>query len=124
MSTDTRLGLGTRYPERPGVALTSGARLAVMSTFEAVHEPLEARDVLLGRTTHVRRLLPNKNRRMVGAWCFLDHYGPDDIKSTGGMWVPPHPHTGLQTVTWLFEGLGRHTDSLGSTSWSDRDSRT
>ena len=51
---------------------------------------------------------------MIGAWCFLDHYGPDDIKATGGMWVPPHPHTGLQTVTWLFEGLGRHTDSLGS----------
>ncbi len=85
-----------------------------MSTFETVHEPLEARDVLLGRTTHVRRLLPNKNRRMVGAWCFLDHYGPDDILASGGMWVPPHPHTGLQTVTWLFEGLGLHTDSLGS----------
>ena len=85
-----------------------------MSTFEAVHEPLVARDVLLGRTTHVRRLVPNKTRRMIGAWCFLDHYGPDDIKATGGMWVPPHPHTGLQTVTWLFEGLGLHTDSLGS----------
>ena len=52
--------------------------------------------------------------RYIGAWCFLDHYGPDDIKATGGMWVPPHPHTGLQTVTWLFEGLGLHTDSLGS----------
>jgi redox-sensitive bicupin YhaK (pirin superfamily) len=85
-----------------------------VSTFETVHEPLPARDVLLGRTTHVRRLVPNKTRRMIGAWCFLDHYGPDDIKSTGGMWVPPHPHTGLQTVTWLFEGLGLHTDSLGS----------
>jgi redox-sensitive bicupin YhaK (pirin superfamily) len=85
-----------------------------MSTFETVHEPLPARDVLLGRTTHVRRLVPNKTRRMIGAWCFLDHYGPDDIKRTGGMWVPPHPHTGLQTVTWLFEGLGLHTDSLGS----------
>jgi redox-sensitive bicupin YhaK (pirin superfamily) len=85
-----------------------------VSTFEAVHEPLAARDVLLGRTTHVRRLVPNKGRRMIGAWCFLDHYGPDDIKQVGGMWVPPHPHTGLQTVTWLFEGLGLHTDSLGS----------
>ena len=77
-------------------------------------EQLEPRDVLLGRTTHVRRTLPHKAHRMVGAWCFLDHYGPDDVKQTGGMWVPPHPHTGLQTVTWLFEGLGRHTDSLGS----------
>jgi redox-sensitive bicupin YhaK (pirin superfamily) len=85
-----------------------------VSTFEAIHEPLVARDVLLGRTTHVRRLVPNKTRRMIGAWCFLDHYGPDDIKTTGGMWVPPHPHTGLQTVTWLFEGTGLHTDSLGS----------
>ena len=85
-----------------------------VSTFEAVHEPLVARDVLLGRTTHVRRIVPNKTRRMIGAWCFLDHYGPDDIVATGGMWVPPHPHTGLQTVTWLFEGLGLHTDSLGS----------
>ena len=62
----------------------------------------------------MRRILPNKNRRMIGAWCFLDHYGPDDIKEKGGMWVPPHPHTGLQTVTWLFEGEGLHTDSLGS----------
>jgi redox-sensitive bicupin YhaK (pirin superfamily) len=85
-----------------------------VSTFEGVHEPLAPRDVLLGRTTHVRRIVPNKGRRMIGAWCFLDHYGPDDIKATGGMWVPPHPHTGLQTVTWLFEGLGLHTDSLGS----------
>lgn len=85
-----------------------------MSTFDTMHEPLEPRDVLLGRTTHVRRLIPNKVRRMIGAWCFLDHYGPDDIKATGGMWVPPHPHTGLQTVTWLFEGEGLHTDSLGS----------
>jgi quercetin 2,3-dioxygenase len=85
-----------------------------VSTFEAVHEPMVARDVLLGRTTHVRRIVPGKAHRMIGAWCFLDHYGPDDIKATGGMWVPPHPHTGLQTVTWLFEGLGLHTDSLGS----------
>jgi redox-sensitive bicupin YhaK (pirin superfamily) len=85
-----------------------------MSTFTTVHDPLEPRDVVLGRTTHVRRLLPNKNRRMIGAWCFLDHYGPDDVKQTGGMWVPPHPHTCLQTVTWLFEGEGLHTDSLGS----------
>ena len=85
-----------------------------MSTFETVHEALPPRDVVLGRTTHVRRLLPNKTRRMIGAWCFLDHYGPDDVKRTGGMWVPPHPHTGLQTVTWLFEGLDLHTDSLGS----------
>jgi redox-sensitive bicupin YhaK (pirin superfamily) len=105
------LRAGTSTPVTAG---HHGARLDRVSTFSTVHEPLEARDVLLGRTTHVRRLLPNKTRRMIGAWCFLDHYGPDDIKQTGGMWVPPHPHTGLQTVTWLFEGEGLHTDSLGS----------
>ena len=60
-----------------------------MSTFEGVHEPLVARDVLLGRTTHVRRLVPNKTRRMIGAWCFVDHYGPDDIGDATGMDVPP-----------------------------------
>jgi redox-sensitive bicupin YhaK (pirin superfamily) len=50
---------------------------------------------------------------MIGAWCFVDHYGPDDVASTGGMDVPPHPHTGLQTVSWLFTGEIEHRDSLG-----------
>lgn len=86
-------------------------------------ELLEPRKVLLGRTTQVRRLLPNKNRRMVGAWCFVDHYGPDDLTARvdsydvpgeRGMLVPPHPHTGLQTVSWLFEGEIEHRDSVGS----------
>lgn len=88
-----------------------------------VEELLEARQVLLGRTTKVRRLLPNKNRRMVGAWCFVDHYGPDDLTARvdsydvpgdRGMLVPPHPHTSLQTVSWLFEGEIEHRDSVGS----------
>jgi redox-sensitive bicupin YhaK (pirin superfamily) len=51
---------------------------------------------------------------MVGAWCFLDHYGPDNVTDTGGMSVPPHPHTGLQTVTWLFQGEVEHRDSTGA----------
>ncbi|MEV6412242.1 pirin family protein [Kribbella sp. NPDC051718] len=88
-----------------------------------VVERLEAREVVLGRTTKVRRLLPNKNRRMVGAWCFVDHYGPDDLTARvdsydvpgeRGMLVPPHPHTSLQTVSWLFEGEIEHRDSVGS----------
>jgi redox-sensitive bicupin YhaK (pirin superfamily) len=88
-----------------------------------VVELLEARQVVLGRTTKVRRLLPNKNRRMVGAWCFVDHYGPDDLTERvdsydapgeRGMLVPPHPHTSLQTVSWLFEGEIEHRDSVGS----------
>ena len=75
---------------------------------------LPAKEVLLGASTHVRRLLPTLGRRMVGAWAFVDHYGPDDIASSPGMQVPPHPHTGLQTVSWLLEGEVHHRDSLGS----------
>ncbi|WP_406196293.1 pirin family protein [Kitasatospora sp. NBC_01560] len=79
-----------------------------------VHELLTARQVPLGGSTVVRRLLPNLGRRMVGAWCFVDHYGPDDIAGEPGMQVPPHPHMGLQTVSWLHEGEVLHRDSLGS----------
>ncbi|MEH1057505.1 pirin family protein [Micromonospora sp. CPCC 206171] len=75
---------------------------------------LPGHDVPLGRYTTVRRLLPQRQRRMVGAWCFVDHFGPDDVAERPGMEVPPHPHTGLQTVTWLLEGEIVHRDSLGS----------
>ncbi|MEV1333859.1 pirin family protein [Micromonospora costi] len=75
---------------------------------------LPGHDVPLGRYTTVRRLLPQRVRRMVGAWCFVDHFGPDDVAQRPGMEVPPHPHTGLQTVTWLLEGEILHRDSLGS----------
>ncbi|MCP2257672.1 hypothetical protein LX15_001357 [Streptoalloteichus tenebrarius] len=75
---------------------------------------LAGHDVPLGRYTTVRRLLPHRQRRMVGAWCFVDHFGPDDVTGRPGMQVPPHPHTGLQTVTWLVDGLIEHRDSLGS----------
>jgi quercetin 2,3-dioxygenase len=61
----------------------------------------------------VRRTLPQRARSLVGAWCFVDHYGPDDVAQTGGMDVPPHPHTGLQTVSWLFSGEIEHRDSSG-----------
>ncbi|MFI9274647.1 pirin family protein [Kitasatospora sp. NPDC052896] len=79
-----------------------------------VRELLTGRTVRLGESTQVRRLLPNLGRRMVGAWCFVDHYGPDDIADEPGMQVPPHPHMGLQTVSWLHEGEVLHRDSLGS----------
>ncbi|HEX2074982.1 MAG TPA: pirin family protein [Geodermatophilus sp.] len=75
---------------------------------------LPGKEVLLGESTRVRRLLPTLGRRMVGAWAFVDHYGPDDIASGPGMQVAPHPHTGLQTVSWLLEGEVHHHDSLGS----------
>ena len=75
---------------------------------------LPGHDVPLGRYTTVRRLLPHRERRMVGAWCFADHFGPDDVSGRPGMRIAPHPHTGLQTVTWLVEGEIQHRDSLGS----------
>ncbi|PWS51864.1 pirin [Streptomyces sp. FT05W] len=81
---------------------------------EPVRELLTPRRVQLGESTEVRRLLPNLGRRMVGAWAFVDHYGPDDIADEPGMQVPPHPHVGLQTVSWLHEGEVLHRDSLGS----------
>lgn len=79
-------------------------------------ELVEPRDVPLGgpRGMTVRRTLPSKARSMIGTFCFIDHYGPDDVGATGGMDVAPHPHTGLQTVTWLFEGRVLHRDALGS----------
>jgi redox-sensitive bicupin YhaK (pirin superfamily) len=77
-------------------------------------ELLTPRPVLLGPRQEVRRVLPHRDRRMIGAWCFVDHYGPDDIGGRVGMRVPPHPHTGLQTVSWLLNGEVHHRDSLGS----------
>jgi hypothetical protein len=72
---------------------------------------IEARKAAIGDGTEVRRLLPGRELRAIGAWCFLDHYGP----SYGdGMQVPPHPHIGLQTASWLFDGLVLHRDSLGN----------
>ncbi len=72
-----------------------------------------AREARVGDVT-VRRLLPLRQRRSVGAWCFVDHYGPMSVDGVAGMRVPPHPHIGLQTVTWLIAGNVLHRDSLGS----------
>jgi redox-sensitive bicupin YhaK (pirin superfamily) len=62
----------------------------------------------------VRRVLPRRARRTVGAWCFLDHLGPVAVTAEHGVDIGPHPHIGLQTVTWLFEGEVLHRDSIGS----------
>lgn len=72
-----------------------------------------AREAHLGDLA-VRRLLPLRHRRSIGGWCFVDHYGPTSVDGGPGMQVPPHPHIGLQTVTWLFEGEVAHRDTLGS----------
>ncbi len=75
-------------------------------------------EALPGRLTDVaglaiHRLLPRRERRLVGPWCFLDSYGPVVFASGKPMNVPPHPHIGLQTVSWLLEGELLHHDSLG-----------
>ena len=62
----------------------------------------------------VRRALPRRGRRTVGAWCFADHMGPVEVTTARGVDIGPHPHMGLQTVTWLIQGTQLHRDSLGS----------
>ncbi len=62
----------------------------------------------------VRRALPRRGRRNVGAWCFVDHMGPTLATKEHGLDIGPHPHAGLQTVTWLVQGEALHRDSLGT----------
>lgn len=76
-------------------------------------ELTEARSTEVGGLP-VRRALPRSGRRTVGAWCFVDHFGPVGADRSDSMQVGPHPHMGLQTVTWLLEGEVLHTDSLGT----------
>jgi redox-sensitive bicupin YhaK (pirin superfamily) len=92
------------------------AELSIPDAAPVAFEILEPRDVPLGgpRAMSVRRTLPQRARSLIGAWCFVDHYGPDLVATSGGMTVPPHPHTGLQTVSWLFAGDIDHRDSVGS----------
>jgi len=75
---------------------------------------IEPRSIKLTTRTgvEVRRTLPHRDLKMIGAWCFVDHFGP--TKQTDGMVVAAHPHTGLQTATWLIEGAIEHRDSIGS----------
>jgi redox-sensitive bicupin YhaK (pirin superfamily) len=76
-------------------------------------QALSPRPTELGGFT-IRRLLPQRPRRMVGAWCFLDLLGPVSVGGDRALDVPPHPHIGLQTVTWVLAGEALHKDSLGS----------
>ena len=76
-------------------------------------------EVREGRTADINgmgvvRVLPTKGRRTVGPWCFVDLMTPADIADPDPMEVGPHPHIGLSTVTWLFEGEALNTDSLGT----------
>jgi quercetin 2,3-dioxygenase len=97
--------LDTRPREqRVGAPRTAGAEQLLIT----------GRRVPLGKTAEVMRVLPDRQVRMIGAWCFLDHYGPEELGDRPGMRVWAHPHTGLQTVSWLLEGVVEHRDSLGS----------
>ena len=76
-------------------------------------------EIAPGRLTQVgslpvRRVLPQRPRRTVGSWCFVDHAGPVPVEPGVAFSIGPHPHMGLQTVTWLVAGELLHLDSLGS----------
>ncbi len=90
------------------------AEVACSASTGAGVEVLRPREVPLGgpRAMRVQRTLPQRQRSLIGAWCFIDHYGPGGPASSR-MDVPPHPHTGLQTVSWLFGGEVEHRDSAG-----------
>ena len=92
----------------PAEVACGASRVAVASPAVQVLHP---REVPLGgpRAIRVQRTLPQRQRSLIGAWCFVDHYGPVSAR----MDVPPHPHTGLQTVSWLFSGGVEHRDSAG-----------
>jgi redox-sensitive bicupin YhaK (pirin superfamily) len=78
-----------------------------------VVEVLEPREATVGTMT-VQRALPRRTRRTVGAWCFVDLFGPASVTEDGGVDIGPHPHMGLHTVTYLLDGQVLHRDSLGS----------
>jgi redox-sensitive bicupin YhaK (pirin superfamily) len=75
-------------------------------------EAYPSRETELG-SLQIARALPLKQKRSVGPWCFLDRYGPLTFVQKKPMDVAPHPHMGLQTVSWLIEGEVLHNDSLG-----------
>lgn len=76
-------------------------------------DSLPARQTEIG-SLKILRALPRSRRRTVGPWCFLDRYGPVSFSSGTPMLVAPHPHIGIQTVSWLLDGEIVHKDSLGS----------
>lgn len=90
-----RGGEGSGQPRSPRMEISKGRRATVGDV-------------------PVQRILPRRIRRTVGAWCFADHMGPADLEARSGPGVGPHPHIGLQTVTWLLQGKVLHRDSLGS----------
>lgn len=95
---------------RPNVAAES---LVALGAAERRLDEYANYEIALG-TLRISRALPVKGRRMIGPWCFLDRFGPLSFTDGMPMDVAPHPHMGLQTVTWLLEGEVVHDDSLGA----------
>lgn len=81
---------------------------------DAISRIIEPRAHDLGGGFRVRRVLPFHAQRMVGPFIFFDHFGPAEYAPGEGFDVRPHPHIGLSTVTYLFEGAIEHRDSLGT----------
>src|SRR5262249_8382743 len=83
------------------------------ASLKPVKQKIETRTAQIGEGLTIRRALPHPERRMIGAWCFFDHFGPVNLKTSNGLNIAPHPHMGLQTFTWVIAGQILHRDSLG-----------
>ena len=83
---------------------------------DAIKALIVPRTADLGDGFTVRRALPSAQSRMVGPFVFFDHFGPTVFRAGNGMDVRPHPHIGLATVTYLFDGEIMHRDSLGTSA--------
>jgi redox-sensitive bicupin YhaK (pirin superfamily) len=92
---------------------TPGEACVALGADQQRFDAYPTREIRLGALA-VRRALPIRERRLVGPWCFLDRFGPLSFSAGRPMDVAPHPHIGLQTVSWLLEGEVAHDDSLGS----------
>ncbi|MEL6859011.1 MAG: pirin family protein [Pseudomonadota bacterium] len=79
-----------------------------------IEQIIKPREKDLGDGFVVRRILPFHNRKMVGPFIFFDHFGPVNYAPGKGFDVRPHPHIGLATVTFLYEGAIQHKDTLGN----------
>jgi len=93
----------------------SAEECIALGSSQRLLESYPNRELNLGALA-ISRALPIRDRRLVGPWCFLDRFGPLTFSEGKPMAVLPHPHIGLQTVTWLHEGEVEHSDSLGSAS--------
>jgi len=81
---------------------------------ECMSQKIKTRTAIVGDNMPIRRALPHRDRKTIGAWCFLDHFGPLDLANSKGLRIGPHPHIGLQTFTYPLSGEILHRDSLGS----------